>query len=533
MTLATNDLNLKRKPGPLSRVAAWVQTERGLVVLAVVVGLLLRILAQPLSAYIGDDSDDYGAFARGLMVMFAGDGWRETPAATGGYGYSPAYPLVTAVLSYITGSVWVSARAISLVSGLAVIYATYVFGRDLFGSRVGIIAGWIIAVSSVMVGQSARTATEMLFVLGVLIGLIALLRNQRSMSGNPLKSRSMWLTGIAFAVAAMTRPEGFVIGGVIVVFVVWQSRRLTSVLPVLIPGIAMMGIWASSGFLTYFIDHYRGVNSAVDAGLTISKFAIQLASQGFHVVTGNITSLGLVVLVLAGIGLLVAGRQRVHRETVVLLAAVVIFVGLFLIVTPGLGDMNRYIAVMVPILAVFAGYGAVYSIDLLNIEVGAGSSKRWIAVVAMGLIVLSVFNPRAIGERSLTWDAVTEAQSTALDWIDGHANSENVKILDHAGIGQVRFADDPDSYQFVTDQDSDLSELPAGYDYVVVQQPVGKRHDLPDQYVAAVDITASQGYFETLVYTIFLPVVNDQVIEHVHREADDIDTIWNRFWNVD
>ena len=521
------------EPSLVSRVLAWAQTERGLIILAILVGFVLRILAQPLSAYIGDDSDDYGAFARGLLLLFSGGEWRDTPAESGGYGYSPAYPLVTALLSYVTGSIWVAARVISLMAGLAIIYATYVFGRDLFGSKVGLIAGWITAVSSVLVGQSSRTATETMFVLLVLIALIAVLRYQRGDSFIALKSASMWTVGVALGIAAMTRPEGFVIAAVVVVFLVWQSRRVTESIPLVIPGLLMTIIWAWSGFLEYFVDHYRGVNSAVDAGLSVTQFGVQLGSQSFHVATGNLTALGLVAMVLTVIGVWFAGKQRHLRDIISLPLSIPVFVGLFLIVTPGLGDMNRYIAVMVPIWAVFAGYGVVSSIKLLATDVFSSSPARWVLVTAMVLVVASVFNAKAIGERSLTWDAVATAQMTTLDWIDAHAVDDGVKILDLAGISQVRFTDDPESYEFVTSLAVELSELATGYEFVVVQQPVGDRYVLSDQYVATVEITANQGRYAPLIYTVYSPYDANNAVEVVQIETERIETLWDRFWSID
>lgn len=516
----------------LRRLFAWSVTERGLVSLAIIFGLLLRVLAQPLHPFLGDDSDDYGAFARGLMLLVAGDEWRDTPAAIGGYGYSPGYPLVTAILSFVTGNIWVAGRVISLIAGLAVIYFTHMLGRDLFGARTGLLAGWVVALSSVMVGQSARVATEMMFALLILITLILVFRAMRKTEANTLRSRLLWGAGVSIGFAAMTRPEGFVIGAAILVLVAWNAKQIKLVVPLAIPVGALMIIWSWSGFLGYFVDHYRGVNSAVDAGLSLSKFGTQIASQSFHLATGALNALGLVVLLLAVIGAWLAMNNRLTNHFSMLLLFIVAFDAVFLVVTPGLGDMNRYVAVMVPILAVFAAYGVAGSADMLRVGVPDRTMVQRVLTIAMVLVVVSVFNARAIGDRVLTWSHIAASQTTALGWIDDYSDHGRTRIFDLAGIAQVRFAKDPDAYEFIGGSTADLEALSAGYDFVVLQQPDGERHVISDRYVAAVDVLTDNFPGETLVFTIYTPTGDNRGGEVIRLRAERIETIWDRFWSV-
>lgn len=514
------------------RIFAWLKTDRGLIVLALVVGLGLRLLAQPLHPFLGDDSDDYGAFAQGLRLLFAGGDWRETPAVVGGYGYSPGYPLTTAIFSYVTGNIWVSARVISLLTGLAVIYATYVFGRDLFGVRAGLLAGWVVALSSVMVGQSARVASEMIFVLSTLLALIMVFRAMRESDDNAFKSRLLWGAGLSIGFAALTRPEGFVIGAVIVVVLVWTTGRFRPLAPLLIPVGLLIVVWAWSGFLGYFVDHYRGVNSAIDAGLSFSQFGVQVASQSFHLASGMLTALGIVVVVLAAVGAWVAIKSRESNQTALMLLLILAADAAFLVATPGLLVLDRYLAVMIPIWAIFAGRGMLIPAGLLRSGGSAGVLLRRSVAVATILVVASVFNARSVGDVALTYDYIAGIQSTTQDWLDDQIGSEGARVFDQAGIAQLRFVDGNDKYEIIAGKASELSSLDAGYDFIVVQQPIGQRHKLPDQYDAVVDITADPSLGTELTYTVYAPAGTIRIAQPIQLRSEKIETVWDRFWSI-
>lgn len=157
-----------------------------LLTLIICLGLALRLYAAwemnasrpDTPARLGADEPGYDALARGFL---AGEvlTWP---------GRVPLYPLWLAGLHYATGYSYAAGIYIQSLVGALAVWLTFVLGRRLFGWGVGALAALGAAVDIVLVQQSVRFLSEILFtplVLAVAISFVkaSSRRRQRGLPG--------------------------------------------------------------------------------------------------------------------------------------------------------------------------------------------------------------------------------------------------------------------------------------------------------------------------------------------------------------
>jgi hypothetical protein len=137
------------------------------------------------------DEPGYDNLARGLL---AGEGFTWP-------GRVPLYPAWVAGLHYVTGYSYARGIYIQAFVGTLAVLLTFLLGRDLFGPLVGLVAALAAALDIILVHQSVRYLSEILFTPLVLAVAIALGRALRQ----PTAARFVW-TGVWIGLANLVRP---------------------------------------------------------------------------------------------------------------------------------------------------------------------------------------------------------------------------------------------------------------------------------------------------------------------------------------
>lgn len=120
-----------------------------------------------------------------------------------GYHEPCFYPLLTALLTFLTGDLYVSAVTISKVSAVLLPGVVYLLARDLFSERVGIGAALLVLFFPHMRAISGTSQSEALYVFLITCSATLLWKAWKQASA-PLAVG----TGICFAASYLTRSEG-------------------------------------------------------------------------------------------------------------------------------------------------------------------------------------------------------------------------------------------------------------------------------------------------------------------------------------
>lgn len=122
----------------------------------------------------------------------------------------PLWPFLIAGISLIFGRADIYDRLFLCCLGACTCVFIYLFARDLFGRRIGLLAGLSAALYPALFIYDGWMYTESLYTLLLIAVCYCLLRVQRS-EGRRL---SLWLLcGILLALLALTRPNGLLIMG--------------------------------------------------------------------------------------------------------------------------------------------------------------------------------------------------------------------------------------------------------------------------------------------------------------------------------
>ena len=129
----------------------------------------------------------------------------------------------------------------------------YLFARDLFNRRLGLVAGLIACVYPPLFIYTGWMYREALFTFFLTAVCYCVFRIQR----NEGKSRRLWiLCGVLVALLALTRPNGILVAGVVILwaaFLVWRKRLakrvlLNAALAILVT-CALIAPWTTRNYL--------------------------------------------------------------------------------------------------------------------------------------------------------------------------------------------------------------------------------------------------------------------------------------------
>ena len=207
---------VQRQTPVMSRAArVWVA-----LALVVSLGLILRLEAAHSwnasrpdgPARLTADEPGYDRLARELLDG-RGFAWP---------GRVPLYPLWVAALHRVTGFSYARAIYYQCFLGALAVALTFILGRQVFGTAAGLIAAFGAAVDIVLIMQSVRILSEILFTPAVIVLAISF---THALSAPSLR-RFGWV-GFWIGVANLIRPTlvAFPLAAAIVVGVTYRSRR--------------------------------------------------------------------------------------------------------------------------------------------------------------------------------------------------------------------------------------------------------------------------------------------------------------------
>ena len=136
---------------------------------------------------------------------------------------APLWPFIIAGISVIFGPSDYFARIFLSIIGSGTCVLIYLFARDLFGRRIGIVAGIIAAIYPELYIYDGWLYTESLYIFLLFALCYTLYRLQRASQGK----RGLWiLAGILLGLLSLTRPNGLIVIGIVMVWaliMVWTK----------------------------------------------------------------------------------------------------------------------------------------------------------------------------------------------------------------------------------------------------------------------------------------------------------------------
>jgi 4-amino-4-deoxy-L-arabinose transferase-like glycosyltransferase len=203
----------RARAGILSRLA----TDTWLLLAILLVASIARLYWAAHDRHIvtGDECE-YLRLAENLVKAHRYVGLFEGPQLM----YPPLFSLLIAGLSSVIGSVAAAGEMVSFIASLFVIVVVFVFARDMYGTRVGLLSAVFTAFHPALIELSDAVYSESLYlplvVAGVLFGV-------RYVEGTRWKHGVA--CGLCFGCAYLTRPEALVYPFVIVAALVATSGK--------------------------------------------------------------------------------------------------------------------------------------------------------------------------------------------------------------------------------------------------------------------------------------------------------------------
>jgi 4-amino-4-deoxy-L-arabinose transferase-like glycosyltransferase len=159
--------------------------------------------------------------------------------------YPPLLPILICLLFPVTGSFQAAAAVVTLAAGLLLVVAVRALATQMYGSRVGVVAGVLAALYPVLIELCDVTYSESvylpLFVAGVLYGLRWIGAGRRTWA---------LLSGACFGLAYLTRPEALylsvIVSAVFVARATLQHRsRITASIVGVLPFLGAVAVLAA------------------------------------------------------------------------------------------------------------------------------------------------------------------------------------------------------------------------------------------------------------------------------------------------
>lgn len=130
----------------------------------------------------------------------------------------PLYPFLLAAFSLAGGSSWQWHQVAGALIGTGTVVVVGLLGRRVGGERAGLVAAGIAALYPMLVATDGSLRSESLYALAIALCLLTAHRAWE----RPTAGRAA-LLGAAIAAAALTRGEGLLLLGLLVVPVAWRA----------------------------------------------------------------------------------------------------------------------------------------------------------------------------------------------------------------------------------------------------------------------------------------------------------------------
>ncbi|HLH60603.1 MAG TPA: glycosyltransferase family 39 protein [Ktedonobacteraceae bacterium] len=134
---------------------------------------------------------------------------------------APLWPFIIAGISIIFGPGDYVARIFLSIVGSGTCMLVYLFARDLFGMRIGIVAGIIAAIYPELYIYDGWLYTESLYIFLLFALCYTLYRIQRA----PQQTKGLWIVaGILLGLLSLTRPNGLAVIGLVILWTLIMIR---------------------------------------------------------------------------------------------------------------------------------------------------------------------------------------------------------------------------------------------------------------------------------------------------------------------
>jgi len=177
-------------------------------ILIFVVALVIRLIFLGFHGVIEEDGVGLASIGKNLISGMGYLGIEGDVALV----YSPLYPLLIGLISFIVKNVEISGRLISVLFGSLLIIPVYFIGKKVYDKKVGLIAGLLVSLYPVLVYLSDIVYAESLYFFLFFFGVYFALE---SLDGK--KWLNYILTGVFFGISYWVKPE--VVIGVLIFFI--------------------------------------------------------------------------------------------------------------------------------------------------------------------------------------------------------------------------------------------------------------------------------------------------------------------------
>jgi 4-amino-4-deoxy-L-arabinose transferase-like glycosyltransferase len=203
----------------------------------------------------------------------------------------PLWPLVISGVSLIAGRANIFDRLFLSCADAGTCVLISLFARDLFNKRFGLVAGLIACIYPALYIYTGWMYAETLFTFLLTAICYCVFRIQR----NEGKSRRLWiLCGVLLALLALTRPNGIVVAGLVILwaaFLIWRKRlpkrELIHVALAALIACALIAPWTTRNYL---VSHRFVPLAALDGQVLIGAYNNTILTEknylGFWVRSG-------------------------------------------------------------------------------------------------------------------------------------------------------------------------------------------------------------------------------------------------------
>lgn len=229
-----------------------------------------------------NDSHAYQAIAFHLLDEHY-YGWLPNHVAT--ISRAPVWPLLIAGISLVVGRANIFDRLFLCLADAGTCVLIYLFARDLFNKRIGLVAGLIACIYPALYIYTGWMYTETLYTFLLTAICYCVFRIQRDEGKNWFLSI---LCGILLALLALTRPNGVAIIALVIlwaVFLVWRKslrkRMFLHVAAITLVACVLIAPWTLHNYL---VSHEFVPIATGDGTVLLGSYNDQsLAHKGFWV----------------------------------------------------------------------------------------------------------------------------------------------------------------------------------------------------------------------------------------------------------
>ena len=425
------------------------------IILIVVAAFLIRFMFFSLHSVVELDGAYYISLGKNLIE----DGLYRDLENNLNTNLTPGMPIAIGLVNLIFNDGVLSARIVSALFGALLIIPVYLFTKRIYSRKEAVIAGILTASYSILVYISTLTYNDSLYLFLLITGLY--------LGWLSLKKEKLWmyvLTGILFSFSYLTRPEGFLIPFVFVLYylLVYRKYEFKGILKLVLMLIVFLLVsmpwlyfihentnkWqiTTKGGFTYLQREYKVFTDEYEKNLfslndektrirlnpynftgdtststyvlqDINGFAKRYFSNFVSLVFNFFTSIFPIIFLLILIYGLLEKKDRSLE------AYLLIFLLYPLLISPVFGNESRWLLILVPILLIGVSRG-ITRLDNLNKKL----NYRFITILLAVLMIVAVLFVNQVVDKNYEKNDQPIEHKIAGEWLK--INAETGGLVD-------------------------------------------------------------------------------------------------------